>query len=105
LPDGLAIFLSLPANLERSQPSAFAWAIRALHLNVIGSVWDSGLFEKLLQLMSQNPSKEHRSEDLSGAQAFKPVFPRICFSRVTTNVYSRIPDNETEASGGCELKM
>ena len=54
--------------------------------------------------MSRNSSKEHRPEDLCGAQAFKPVFPRICFSRAPTRVYSRIPDNETEASGGCELK-
>jgi len=34
LPDSLAIFLSRPVNLERSQPSV-AWAIRALHLNGI----------------------------------------------------------------------
>jgi len=35
LPDGLAIFLSRPANLERSQPAIFVSAIRARHLIVI----------------------------------------------------------------------
>jgi hypothetical protein len=35
LPDGLAIFLSGPANLERSQPAASVSRITALHLIVI----------------------------------------------------------------------
>ena len=92
LPDGLAIFLSRSANLGRSQPLLFASAIGARHLIVIifslgrslhFAQNNRGFVEKLSQRLPKNgfeaevlPPREHRSGDLCGAQAIKPVFLR-----------------------------
>jgi len=92
LPDGLAIFLSGTANLERMQPAIFVSAIRARHLIVIifslgrslrFAQNNRGFVERLSQPLPKNgfeaevlPPREHRSGDLCGAQAIKPVFRR-----------------------------